>query len=328
MSGAARLAAPLTRGLGAILMFHHVRPRSPKAFDPNRILEITPEFLDAVLGRVRERGYEIIAMDAVPERLRTQGRPFVTLTFDDGYRDNAEHALPVLRRHAAPFTLYATTGFADATEPLWWRDVEHALAVLPEVKTSTGVIRLGSDPQRRRAFDSVMASARVAPWEQTRALIAALAGKAGLAPLAETARECLDWDALSALAADPLCTVGAHTVSHPLLARMDADAARREVHLSRVFLEERLGRPVRHLSYPVGDASAAGEREFALASTLGFATAVTTRPGVLFAGHADHLHALPRVSVNGLYQKLADFDVLLSGAAFMLFNKGRKLNVS
>ncbi|MGL5136902.1 MAG: polysaccharide deacetylase family protein, partial [Beijerinckiaceae bacterium] len=127
---------------------------------------------------------------------------------------------------------------------------------------------------------------------------------------------------------DPLCTVGAHTVSHPLLARMDADAARREVHLSRVFLEERLGRPVRHLSYPVGDASAAGEREFALASTLGFATAVTTRPGVLFAGHADHLHALPRVSVNGLYQNLADFDVLLSGAAFMLFNKGRKLNVS
>jgi peptidoglycan/xylan/chitin deacetylase (PgdA/CDA1 family) len=51
------------------------------------------------------------------------------LTFDDGYRDNAAFAYPVLKRHAAPFTVYVTTGFADATAPLWWLDLEEAIAI-------------------------------------------------------------------------------------------------------------------------------------------------------------------------------------------------------
>jgi peptidoglycan/xylan/chitin deacetylase (PgdA/CDA1 family) len=330
VSGAARLAAPVTRGVGAILMFHHVRPATPGAFQPNRILEIEPAFLDAVLGRVRERGYEFVAMDEVPARLSAGGtmKPFVALTFDDGYRDNAEHALPVLRRHGAPFTLYAANGFAEASEPLWWRVAERALLLLETVETPAGAIRLTDHGARRRAFDALMAAARAEPWEATKARFAALAADAGLAPLAETARECLDWDALAGLAAEPLCTIGAHTICHPLLARMDIEGARREIDVSRRTLEARLGRPVRHLAYPVGDAAAAGPREFALARELGFATAVTTRPGVLFADHGAHPHALPRVSVNGLYQRLSDFDALLSGAAFALFNRGRKLNVA
>ncbi len=52
LSGAARLASPYTGGLGAILTLHHVRPARNGAFQPNRILEITPDFLDALLGRL------------------------------------------------------------------------------------------------------------------------------------------------------------------------------------------------------------------------------------------------------------------------------------
>ena len=58
---------------------------------PNRLLEITPEFLDIVLSLLRESGFHIIPMDAMPDRLRAQDRrPFAVLTFDDGYRDNAD----------------------------------------------------------------------------------------------------------------------------------------------------------------------------------------------------------------------------------------------
>ena len=55
---------------------------------------------------------------------------------------------------------------------------------------------------------------------------------------------------------------------------------------------------------------------------------MTTRPGMLFPEHFDHLHALPRISLNGLWQDLRYLDVLLSGAPFRLWNRGRRLNVA
>ena len=70
-----------------------------------------------------------------------------------------------------------------------------------------------------------------------------------------------------------------------------------------------IGRPARHIAYPVGDPSSAAAREFALATEAGYALAVTTRPGMLFAEHAAHLTALPRVSLNGLWQDLGYLDL-------------------
>ena len=89
------------------------------------------------------------------------------------------------------------------------------------------------------------------------------------------------------------------------------------------MLEERLARPVRHLAFPLGDRGSASSREFRLAAEAGFATAVTTRPGHLFPAHRDRLHALPRVSVNGLFQTDAALSALLSGVPFLAWNRGR-----
>jgi peptidoglycan/xylan/chitin deacetylase (PgdA/CDA1 family) len=83
-----------------------------------------------------------------------------------------------------------------------------------------------------------------------------------------------------------------------------------------------------HLSYPVGDRSSAGPREFALAAELGFKTAVTTRPGVLFPEHSAHLTALPRISLNGEYQQLRYVRVLLSGAATAMWNGFRRVDAA
>jgi peptidoglycan/xylan/chitin deacetylase (PgdA/CDA1 family) len=65
-----------------------------------------------------------------------------------------------------------------------------------------------------------------------------------------------------------------------------------------------------------------------MAQELGFASAVTTRPGMLFPAHRDHVWALPRLSLNGNWQSLESLDVLLSGVPFALWNKGRRLNVA
>ncbi len=129
------------------------------------------------------------------------------------------------------------------------------------------------------------------------------------------ARElCMGWDELKRLAADPLVTIGAHTVSHPRLAKLPEAEAETEMRRSQEIIGEKLGQMPTSFAYPIGDPTSAGEREFGLARKIGFDTAVTTRPGVLEPG-ADPL-CLPRISLNGLYQKPRYVEALLSGLPF------------
>ncbi len=309
-SGLARLMQRSAQGLGAILMFHHVRPWRAKPFDPHRGLEIEPAFLDIVLGELKAQGWDVVPMDAVAGRLRNPtGRPFAALTFDDGYRDNVEHALPILKRHGAPFTVYVASGFADGAAPLWWLDLADSLE---------------REAQPAKAF-----AALYHDWRRRPDLLERIAARTDPAAARERTRSlCLDWDALRTLAAEPLCTIGAHTLTHPILGALDPATAETEIAGSKSVIEERLGRAIRHFAYPVGDPAAAGPREFAMARGAGFDTAVTTRPGMLFPGHAEHLHALPRLSVNGFHQSLPALRALLTGAPFALLNRGRQLNVA
>jgi peptidoglycan/xylan/chitin deacetylase (PgdA/CDA1 family) len=332
-SHADRWLGPLARGCGVILTFHHVRPRAAAAFAPNRLLEITPDFLDLTLRMIRAKGFDLISLDEMPARLqRKQAAPFAVLTFDDGYRDNVEHAAPVLRRHGAPWTLFVTTDFAEGRGCLWWLELEEAIARLDRVRLSVNgeVLDLPcrTAAEKGHAFDAVYRRLRAGPEDVLRDAIGRLAASAGLDSAKLVQSLCMGWDEIASLARDPAVTIGAHTLSHSMLAKHGEGEVRREVLESKAILERRLGGTVRHFAYPVGDPTSAGPREFRLAKEAGFATAVTTRPGHVFPVHADHLHALPRVSVNGLFQGEATLASLLSGVPFLAFNRGRKLNVS
>jgi peptidoglycan/xylan/chitin deacetylase (PgdA/CDA1 family) len=325
------LAPAAWRGHGAILMFHHVRPFRDRGFSPNRELEVTPEFLDGVLGLLAERGYRFAALDDLPALLSAPpgAPPFAILTFDDGYRDFEEWALPILRRRQSPATLFVTTGFADRSAAPWWIVAEEALARLRSVDVAIdGVALRGATdtPQGKERLGARLLPLLRAASEAGRiAAVAALAAAAAITPSAIAAELCLDWDDLAALDDGRLITLGAHTLTHPMLARLSADAASREIGESAAIMAARLGRPVRHFAYPVGTPEAAGERDFALVAAAGFATAVTTRPGMIFSGSLAHPHALPRLSINGRFQRLSAVDVLLSGLPFALLNLAGRL---
>ena len=331
-SGLHAAAAPLTRGRGAILTFHHVLPDRNHEFAPNRLLTITPAFLDQIIVRLRDLGYDIVSMDEAMFRLAADPPPrrrFAVLTFDDGLRDHLEHALPVLERHNAPGTFYVTTGFADRTARLWWIEIEEAVRRANHLSVTLAGERIERDTRdaagKRKAFDDIYWRLREGPEEILRTVVDELCGQHAVDPAALVDRYCLDWNGIEALARHPLVTIGAHTLSHPMLAKYAEDFARREVNESRAVLEQRLGRSVHHLAYPVGDPASAGRREFRLACEAGYASAVTTRPGLLFPAHGQHPHALPRVSMNGYYQTMRALDVLLSGMALLLWNKGRRV---
>lgn len=334
-TGLHRLAAAATRGRGAILMLHNVRPWRPPApdFTPNRLLEITPEFLDAALVLARRLGFDIVAMDEALARIADGGQPpFVALTFDDGYRDTARFALPVLERHQAPFTMFVASGFVTRRARMWWLELEAAVGRADRVEIADEDLALAlptrTAQEKTAAFERIYWALRGGPEERLLRIIGELAARHGVDGAAFVDALCMDWSEIAALANHRLATIGAHTINHRMLGKWPIETVREEMAGSRALIEEKIGRPVRHFAYPVGDPGSAGPREFALARQLGFASAVTTRPGMIFPAHQDHLMALPRLSLNGNWQDVGYLEVLLSGAPFALWNRGRRLNVA
>ena len=282
--------AAFTRGCGAIMMLHHVRPFGGTAFAPNRLLEIEPAFLDSALARMKALGFDFVSLDEALRRIaRPADRPFVALTFDDGYRDLVEHALPILERHAAPFAAYVTTGFADRTARLWWLELEEAIRASDRIEADVGGVPVClpaySDAEKATAFQTLYWMLRGSPEDLLLDVIRGLIERNGVSSAALVSKLCLDWNEIRALARHPLCTIGAHTVTHPMLAKHPEDVARTEMRDGRGRIEMEIGLPVRHFAYPVGDRTSAASREFAIAADLGFSSAVTTRPGMIFPEH-------------------------------------------
>ena len=131
----------------------------------------------------------------------------------------------------------------------------------------------------------------------------------------------MDWQELRLFAGEPLCTIGAHTVHHYELAKLPLAQARSEMAQSVDILLAQFGQRPAHFSYPLGGPLSAGQREFDLARDIGFKSAVTTRPGGLYARHAASPHALPRISLNGYFQSRRYVDVFTTGAIFSVMGK-------
>jgi peptidoglycan/xylan/chitin deacetylase (PgdA/CDA1 family) len=311
-----------TRGLGAIFTLHHVRPRFIRSFHPNDILEITPEFLDEALTTLAARGYEFIRLEDVPVRLAGKGskRPFACFTLDDGNRNNKTYAAAVFTRHNAPFTIFITKGFIEGTHSLWWETLEALLNKVPAFDFDFG---LGTEPVPAATYEQKLAAFNritdfVGTSDETRA-VAQLdeeARRHGIDPLAITRDLTMRADELRALAENPLVSYGAHTVSHRGLARLPEADARRDIEQSVHAVEAMTGRKANGFAYTYGDARSVSARERQVLREIGLPIGVTTRPGVLTSDMAADTTALPRISLNGLYQKSRYVRALASGIPF------------
>jgi peptidoglycan/xylan/chitin deacetylase (PgdA/CDA1 family) len=329
-TGLVPLAKPFVGGIGAILMLHRVTAAPDRPAGVNRHLNIDPDFLDAVIADMKASGYAFVAMDEAVERILAGGKGgrFAAITADDGYRDNITEALPILEKHGAPITIYVAPGLIDGVTDLWWDVVEaiiDACEVL-HVPARRGAFTLDCSTPARK----FQANARLHDYlalevaeEEQGAVLRELARSSGVDADAPRRNTLMDWNELRAVCAHPLVTIGAHTINHFNLKRLSKSSARREIEDVRRILKRKLEKVPRHLAYPYGYASAVGAREVGLARDAGYVSAVTTRHGVLHAEHANFLHALPSISVNGRYQSVAHIRTMLSGLTTPLANAGK-----
>lgn len=312
----------LSSARGVIFTLHRVLPDEPGDFSPNAILQIKPDFLDYAIRRVRALGLDIVDLDEALRRVEADFhvKRFAVFTFDDAYRDNLKYALPILRRHQCPFTLYVPTALVDGVGEIWWQALEDIIAaqqaIAVEIDGETEYVPTETLSEKRDAYDMVYAKMRTMPEPDRVTLIRDLAGKYNCDLAAQCRSLIMDWPELRTFANDQLCTLGAHTVHHYELAKLPADQARSEIEMSLKVLEAQFGRRPIHLSYPIGGLSSAGPREYQMSRDLGLRSAVTTIPGGLYRGQRNTLTSLPRVSLNGLFQARRYVDVFATPAVF------------
>ena len=333
-TGAAAALRPWAQGLGVIFCMHSVRPAvaAPDGFSPNSGLSSTPEFLDAALTMLQAAGYEFLSMDDALLRItgKTQSqRPFAVFTLDDGYRDNLVHALPVFAKHDCPFLVYVAPGFVDGSAEMWWLALERMIAGGRGEISMPGASAVldGSAVAKAQAWGALAPTLQAMPEHAQRQWVREACERHGI-DLRQMCRDLImDWNEVRRMAEHPLATIGAHTNNHFAVSRLPEHEARAEIADSGQRLQRELQRPVRHFAFPYGNVGHAGPRDFRMAAEAGYASAVTTRMGAVYADHAAHLDGLPRVMVSSKYDRMRWLKVLASGLPGRMSNMGRRLNV-
>ncbi|MBW9072431.1 polysaccharide deacetylase family protein [Agrobacterium deltaense] len=320
---ALRSAFPSFAGRGVIFTLHHVRPGGAvSAFAPNVQLSVTPQFLEEAIQAALECGLVPVHLHDLPALLAVnhEGRSFCAFTLDDGYRNNADYAAPIFRKYAVPYTIFITPGFVERTRSLWWETAAALTQKVASFEFDFGAgpehVACASPSQKAEAFTRLEDFVQNFSEDEAVERIDRVAGQHGVDPIAIVDELVMDENELRALAQDPLVHFGAHTMTHVNMRKVDAARLAYEIAESTRRVEAYADQRPRSFSYPYGWVKAVGEREAKAVQDAGFSAAVTTQAGVIGSHSLEKPTQLPRVSLNGRFQKKRFVKALISGLPF------------
>ncbi|KAB8051152.1 polysaccharide deacetylase family protein [Janthinobacterium sp. FT14W] len=276
----------------SILIYHRVLARP----DPLFPHEVEARLFARQLGLI-QRFYAPLPLAEAVQRLQDGSLPprAACITFDDGYADNAQVALPLLQRHGLHATFFIATGYLDGGQ--MWNDtvidaVRHAAGPVLDLREhGLGSLPIASLAQRQAAIATLLGQLKYLPFarrQQLAMLIRRQAGAtAGPGAMLSTAQ-------LRQLQAAGM-GLGAHTASHPILSTLPERAAQLDIANGKRQLESLIQAPVTLFAYPNGKAGRDyGARHVAMVKRLGFKAAVATDWGVARPGAGLDLLQLPR----------------------------------
>lgn len=274
----------------SVLIFHRVHA-APDPLFPDEVDSLS---FDRHMSWVAD-WFNVLPLHEAVERLLRRALPAraLCITFDDGYADNYTVALPILKKHGLESTFFVSTGYLDGG--CMWNDVvietvRHAEGARLEGDViGLGALSLHSIEERRRTVERVIQALKYLPEQERAARAWALAQAAGVSVPKDLMLTSSQVEGLRAAG----MSIGAHTITHPILARLEARDAMREIGNGKERLEAMLGERVPLFAYPNGKPGTDYEQEHVeMVRRIGFTAAVSTAWGV--ATGASDPFQLPR----------------------------------
>lgn len=262
-----------------ILVYHRVNDECDPYFGG-----VPPTVFDRQMEHLASR-YRVLPLPDLVAALRARELPgrAVAVTFDDGYRDNYLHAFPILQRHSIPATIFLATSAIGSDRMLWHDEVFSAFRETRAARWGPFGSRaiegpLATVPERLRAQRETLGYLRSLTDSGRAEEVARLRDALGVGASRPAPGLMLSWEEARAMSRAGI-RFGSHTVTHPLLSRVDRDRARREIVDSKRVIEEQLGVAVDGFAYPNGRATDFLPETRTLLLEAGYTHAVTTIAG-------------------------------------------------
>jgi colanic acid/amylovoran biosynthesis glycosyltransferase len=226
----------------AVLTYHRIGDRR---HGPPGLVSATPAAFERQMRWLAHTGRAVGLEDVL------RGRDGVLVTFDDAYRDFAEHAWPVLKRLRIPVVLFVPTAFPGSGRAFWWERLFSAIdGARGELDTPLGRLRVRTRRQRRNAYRALRDHLKTLPHVRAMALVDDLEAALGAAP---PPGRVLSWPELRVLVGQGV-VLGAHSQTHPLFSRVCEDRMAAEIRGSVEDLHRETGRAPLAFAFPGGDA--------------------------------------------------------------------------
>jgi peptidoglycan/xylan/chitin deacetylase (PgdA/CDA1 family) len=290
-----------------VLTFHRVAPPNAPGFDPD-VNDTTPEAFDRQVGLLK-RYFTLI--DTAALEVHRTGGPLppnpAMITFDDGYRDNHDQALPILKRHQARAVFFVATQYVDERRIFWWERINRAVMASTRRRLALRYpeergFDLSSDAGRRDAVRALLLVVKRHVGLDLPRFLADLEGAAGTPLNREQERAIADvmvmsWDHVRALKAAGM-DVQSHTHQHRILQTLGDDQVTADLRTSRSILEAQIDAPVYALAYPAGKPISAHPGLRRAVRRAGIRVGLTTAPSALRLGRSVDWLDIPRVTVE------------------------------
>jgi len=285
----------LFRSRIVLFMYHKVTPEHDVLG-----LSVSPLFFEQQLEFLKSR-FDLISLTEAVSILQTTGtisRDYAVLTFDDGYRDNYDYAYKLLKKHNVPATIFVTVEGLE-TGYFGWHTFDQAILgsereTMDLTEFALGIINIRTIASKKQAIHRLHHELKQCNNEKREAVVQKVIEE--LAVNVNYDRIMLTWHEAKEMQSSGLITFGSHTMTHPILTRVDHARALNEISSSKAIIEEKLGSPVELFAYPNGSEGNFDDYIVGMLKNVGFSAACTTIPGSIVGG--ENLFRLPRIDVT------------------------------
>jgi peptidoglycan/xylan/chitin deacetylase (PgdA/CDA1 family) len=287
-----------------VLMYHRVLPADADTFSADSIC-VTPEAFARQMAFLR-RHFRVLSITELADHLES-GRALPSgscvVTFDDGWRDNFDHALPILREQQVPAVIFVATDYIGGNDSFWQERLSRLLfdgarggdesrALVEKIVERTGLAELEEAARRRIIRDAVDRLKKLPPADiaSIEAEVRAVVGP----PASLGDDRFMDWQQVAGLVRGTRVNVGSHGCSHTPLTKLSSEDAARELDEAGKRVSDAVGVPTASIGYPNGNYDEAVVR---LTRAAGYRLGFTTDKGLV--GDVRDPFKLPRINIGG-----------------------------